>query len=842
MTDFATTLAHLKTLAPVALISAGPLGVLVAPTNPYFLAGTPSQAFAAAPRDLAAGLGYGEMAPLDPKPLFNKGGCGFLQHALLTGGVDYDQPQWNLTTLMATWLEGGEGLAHKLGNLHIGYDRDSTASLWARKRMERTSRGLGWPSCGAVQAAGSKHCAGCQHFGKIKSPLNLTRPIAPVVGPSVSQPAGSGGSPLGITATVTTAAGVPITLPYSFLLDSQGYICKQEPPTPTAPGNIVRVFSCKLSDAYASKTGKDNLLHFVTTVDKGCTQEVALTLGLIQGGGTNLLVALGEKGVKVFTAGEKYVKEFLMAFLTKLHDAQASLVSLPFGWWCSADPALPKTAGDRHGFVYGGNLYKDVGTVHRSGLGDARLRDNFQPCGSIEPWLTACKMITDQKRPELDCILAASFAAPLMVVTGKNSVLVSAHGTSGTGKSTALEVGLAVWGHVRLTKEVQQSTSRSVLQKMGETRNLPLYWDEISETAVQEHVFNTYFASTHGVGASRLNSKIEYQARPEWQTMMICCANISFTDYVVAKLKTSRGGLYRVLEFPVPDKDFVFGVGRAPGQMDQLTAARMITELEKNYGVMGERYARMLGRNPGAVDAFVLKTCNEFEKSVKATNAERYWVAACGTIIAGAALANSMGATLDLPALRKFLTGVYQQNRADMLEAGVEGGTTDHTMEALAGFFKKYLNETLWTDSFPSGKGRPEPITFISGPPTNYPHPIQIHWAVKARVLRICRREFLKYLADNKIPPRQVIEGLKDHFGATTAKAKIAAGTSYQCIQEALLCIPVDPGSPLEDQMLAHSVPQLPAPAPPETQVPTGLLEGAEQAAKDLALVKGQTP
>lgn len=651
-----------------------------------------------------------------------------------------------------------------------------------------------------------------------------------------------GPSGVAVTATVTTAQGVPIPLPYSFVIDSQGFICKQEPPTATAPGKIVRVFSCKLTDAYASKIGRDHYLHFVTTVDLGCTQEVALSMGVIQGGGTNLLIMLGERGVKVHTAGEKYVKEFLMAFLTKLHEAQASLVSLPFGWWTSNDPVLPKTAGDRHGFVYGGNLYKDTGTVHRSGLGDARLRENFQPCGTIQPWLDACKMITDQKRPELDCILAASFAAPLMVVTGKNSVLVSAHGTSGTGKSTALEVGLAVWGHVRLTKEVQHSTARSVLQKMGETRNLPLYWDEISEAAVQEHVFNTYFASTHGVGASRLNSKIEYQARPEWQTMMICCANISFTDYVVGKLKTSRGGLYRVLEFPVPDKDLVFGFGKAPGQMDQLTAARMITELEKNYGVMGERYARMLGRNPGVVDAFVLKTCNEFEKAVKATNAERYWVAACGTIIAGAALANSMGATLDLPALYKFLTAVYQQNREDMLEADVEGGTTDHTMEALAGFFKKYLNETLWTDGFPTGKGRPEPITFIAGPPSNYPHPIQIHWAVKSRMLRFCRREFLKYLAENKIPPRQVLEGLKTHFSAVMSKAKIAAGTSYQCIQETLVCIPISPGSPLEDQMLAHTAPSgMGGASVSEPVVPldTGLLEGAEQAAKDLALVRG---
>jgi hypothetical protein len=127
---------------------------------------------------LSTGLGHGEMAPLDLAPLLKKGGCEFLREALITGGKDYDQPMWNLTTLCATFLEEGERLAHKMGNKHVSYMAEETNEMWERKMRERHEKGLGWPSCSAIQAAGCTTCANCPHLGNIKSPLNLTGPAA----------------------------------------------------------------------------------------------------------------------------------------------------------------------------------------------------------------------------------------------------------------------------------------------------------------------------------------------------------------------------------------------------------------------------------------------------------------------------------------------------------------------------------------------------------------------------------------------------------------------------------------------------------------------------------------
>lgn len=839
MTDFVTALAHLKALAPAVLIGAS---VAAAPFP--LLQGTQAEAFNAEPCDsLSKGMER-ETLPLDPAPLFKKGGCGFLQHSLLTGGKDNGQPLWNLSTLMATWLEGGHGLAHKLGNLHPGYDRESTDRLWERKGMERASRGLGWPSCSAVQAAGGTQCGGCQHLGKIKSPLNLTKPrvLAPVVG----QPAGSGGLSL-VTAAVTTgAAGAPLNLPYGFLIDSAGYICKDIPATATQPGDAVRVFNCVLSLPYATLKDSTDLLNFVASTDLGHTVEVSLSLGAIQAGGTALHQLLGEKRVKINTAGKRYVEEFMSSWIAQCHAAQASAGALPFGWLVDTDVALPKTAGDRHGFVYGGLIHRDDGTINKSGVADPRLRQTYTPVGTIDPWIKACKMIVDQQRPELDVLVAAAFAAPLMIMTGKDAVLLSGWGKTGSGKSTAADVGMAVWGHLKRSKEVAKSTPKSVLEKMGMTKNLPLYWDEVSNTDGSiECVFNTYFDATHGIGGSRLNTRIDLQARAEWQTMMIAMANTSFVDEVVKKLTTSGGGLYRVFEYEIEHRDVKFGVDangktKAPGQINQLEAARIISELGTNYGHMGDKYARMLGRNIASVDAFVCKVINDFDTLVGGNQDERYWLAACGTLLAGAELANQIGACFNLTTMRDFLKVTYMENRKRMVEEAVEGGTENHTMEALAGFFKEYLNETLWTDTCHSGKGKPPPITFLAGPPANYPKPIQIHWAVNDRMLRICRREFLKYLHENKIPPRAVIADLERRFKAEVKKLTIAAGTTYQCVQEQLLCIPVPPHSPLEEQMCSHSNGVRPTQLAPEPPVETGLAAASAQAAVDLALVRKQ--
>jgi hypothetical protein len=99
--------------------------------------------------------------------------CAFISDALTSGGKDYSQPLWNLTTLISTFTEGGCADAHRMGNKHPGYSQQSTDDFYNRKEREKNEKGLGWPSCKTISGSGCTACQTCPHFAKGKSPLHL---------------------------------------------------------------------------------------------------------------------------------------------------------------------------------------------------------------------------------------------------------------------------------------------------------------------------------------------------------------------------------------------------------------------------------------------------------------------------------------------------------------------------------------------------------------------------------------------------------------------------------------------------------------------------------------------
>ena len=166
--DFATELAILSTIAPATATAPH--------ANRPLLPGRPASAFAGLdPKEsLAAGIGHDPLPPLDPTEIFKQ--CPHFREALKTGGNGYLQGLWNLDVLAATFWKNGNAFAHEMSRGYAGYSHDDTEALWERKLNERRDRGLGWPSCRAIQAEGCKHCSTCPHLAKGKSPLHLAAP------------------------------------------------------------------------------------------------------------------------------------------------------------------------------------------------------------------------------------------------------------------------------------------------------------------------------------------------------------------------------------------------------------------------------------------------------------------------------------------------------------------------------------------------------------------------------------------------------------------------------------------------------------------------------------------
>jgi hypothetical protein len=110
--------------------------------------------------DLAGGIEQPQAPPINIRTVA-AAGCGFISDALDTGGAAYANPLWNLTTLVATFTEGGRADAHEMAKGHPTYVPQETDDLFDRKMREREEKNLGWPSCQSIENAGCGACRNC---------------------------------------------------------------------------------------------------------------------------------------------------------------------------------------------------------------------------------------------------------------------------------------------------------------------------------------------------------------------------------------------------------------------------------------------------------------------------------------------------------------------------------------------------------------------------------------------------------------------------------------------------------------------------------------------------------
>lgn len=759
--DFAERLSFLTEVAPVATQT--PVSALPA----SFIGKTP---ILTATDKLSDGIGR-ESLPLPWEPVVE--GCAFIRTALETGGKDYSQPMWNLTTLAATFLEDGHELAHRMGRQHPGYDHRSTDELWERKLRERADRGLGWPSCQAIQASGCGDCATCPLFAAGKSPLTLAAQVR------------------------SSVSGLPAksvsVLPKTYVHDKDGFICKVE--EKESKGEVItlvhRLFNCKMDSFWAEKNVNADTLHFRISYDKGNYVMASITLADMCSGEIGKVLAKAK--VKINPDTKRFLEGFFVALLTKLHEEMEAQETYPFGWLSAGTETT--------GFIYGGRAFKDDGTDTPAGTADPKLGRWYSPKGQLAPWFQACKTVTDLQRGELDALIAVAFASPLMVCAGQRGTTISAWGDSGSGKSFAMEVGLAVWGDPTKTKDTTDATDKSIMNKMGALRHLPTYWDEVTDEVSQSRAVKVSFTQTSGTEQGRLTSSVEQRDRGSWASMLAISANISLIDLVIKKNPSHKGGINRVFEYHVDKND--------PSKLISATDAdRILGALAHNHGLMGLEYAKFLATNFKKVDTEVSTTRRKIETDLSATQEERFWTAALATLLVGAKYANQLGATLNLDLMERFLYSTFRANRERSASEGVNGGSMENTEETLSAYLKHRAHaHTLWVDGLKGRVGKPDAVTILHCPPPNIAsQEIHVVWDIPSRTLRISRKDLYGWLAAREIPVAHIGRGLIKNYAATIRKIVLAAGTTYKALPENVIEVHVEPNSAMEDIMLQYKM------------------------------------
>lgn len=727
--------------------------------------------------------------PLPFAPI--KAECGWLRHVHDTGGKDQTEPSWRDALRCSIFLEDGKTLIHEFGNAHPDYDSVETESKYDSAYLAKADKDLGYPKCKTISGNGAyEHCKVCPHHDKGKSPLNF--------GLVAAFEAEDDKEMLELGGTRPPA----MRLPKGYCVNEQQQVCSFIPTTiknnkPVA-GRLVLLISNVIRDPNLQMSGDQRGISFIAQADKAHDVEVFLDVNSVYRE-TGLLKMLPKNCVRYNPSVEAkiMVERFFKSWLDLLAEEDTPIVRDPSMGW-------KYEVGQRIGFVYCGKMHHGDGniTVIPQGSTEQKFYSFYMPTGSIEPWRRCVKLLVGRKRPELNIILAAAFAGPLTVFAGAlYGAFLSVWGEPGTAKSTAQQVGAAMWGHPKQTRESLNSTAKSIQGRLGRTKNLPTWQDDVQEEQHQQKLCEGLFVITEGMEGGRLNPDASYKDRLEWQSFVVLCSNTSFVDYLMRTYKSTTAGVRRVFEFEF-NKD-----PAEAGMINPIEASQAFAELEYNYGCMGAEYVPMLARDHKEIAKLVNNITEGFRQTVEGTSDESYWWGLCGILLAGAVLAGRLDVDLDVEEMKVFLIKAFLRNRRIRTEGGTEGGTQVNTEQAVTAFLNHYLgngNAIYTTKLF---EHRTLAMNVLASP--NIGRPVYIHVARDQRTILVSKRAFKKFLDDNDIRSRQVLDGMAKYFKAKERKHTLGAGTANSQAQE--LCVefvvPVGPGV-FDGVISAHGQPE----------------------------------
>ena len=700
--------------------------------------------------ELSAGIKGGKAAPAHLDDVAKE--CAFVAEALTTAGKDFTNPLWTLTTLIATFTDDARNDAHRMASGHPGYSVESTDELFDRKERERDEKDLGWPKCTTISGSGCKACQTCPHLAGGQSPLKLARPApaVPAVAPAPYQD----------------------DLPDGYQRRFDGVILRQQV---TDAGQTVFVPVCPyaIEEAWIEPRKQDWILHFTTETVPGRKEQVRLPFAMAVSK-EGLPKTLASQSMPLKEHDMKPFREFIVSYLQKLRQMRdAQITASPFGWVVNH--------GRLDGFSFGGRTITPSGE-RVSAQPDPQFAYQYTPVGNIDPWRVAAKMITDQKRPDLDAIIAAAFAGPLVRFTGQSGLLMSAYSMeSGIGKSTTLKIAQAVWGDPIKAMQSLNDTPLSVINKIGAVRSLPLFWDELKTEEDTKKFVNLTFQLSLGKERSRLQQDASQRAVGTWQTMLVSASNDSLIEYITRQTKTTTAGLYRIFEYVV-----------RPGVTAQRTnadASRIIAKLNDNYGRPGELYADFLGKNFEQVDKEVAKFLADIEQQVNGKPDERFWVSLVTCIVMGARYANQLGLTeIDEEALLKFMLTVLGNMRDERDMQPVDMKNVMNVADVLARFLGDMrARHTLKTDRIHVGRGKPGKGTVNVIGDASKLDAVYVQIGVQDGLIRVDANRFSMWLESNKYSRHIVSEALKNEFLMKWTNGRLGSGTDFAGMTQYIL-------------------------------------------------------
>lgn len=322
--------------------------------------------------------------------------------------------------------------------------------------------------------------------------------------------------------------------------------------------------------------------------------------------------------------------KFLPMFLSQLQRARAAnQIASRCGW-----------TDDRSGFVLGTVLYTKGAAEHVRPSGAPDEMKAYHSAGDEAKWRKAFDLVL-AGGPDRQAVLALSIAAPLMVFTGVDGVMLNAYSPeSGTGKSTLCDAALSIWGSPDKLRKDFRDTTNATSRLAAVVGNLPMVVDEF--TNIEGKALSDYvYTITQGREKHRMDSNAKLNLNADrWCLPTIVTSNNSIHD----KLQAYRPDA-------VAEAARVFELRMLPLQVpkEAMGALKLdLLALREHYGFMGPRLIQMyLANTPEQWQGTVSRRIAWWDQNVSADTSDRFRSVIAALIEIGCAIGISLGLAFD---------------------------------------------------------------------------------------------------------------------------------------------------------------------------------------------------
>jgi hypothetical protein len=713
------------------------VGVLGAHASPLNAVPQGNRANAGRSSNFSAGINENTAPPVDIEDLAIN--CGVIDDILDRAGNGDSEPLWNLAIYAASFTKDAHAAAYALSDGDPRFSQADTDKKLLEKINARAAGGLGWPTCEQF----SQHhvaCATCPFFAVKKTPFHHV--------PHNPQPTADA------TAQAFKPAGQDQLMP-------KGYFRNQL-------NHVYGTLAKKNGDPYVAQIinyaildgGIDpfdgSLLYDATIGGVDRWRELSVSSNTSP---QNLAGALAkDNGLYIDPKFYSAARDFFVAWVGHLQTIGKYKNQGGYGWQQNST------------FAYDDKVYSATGVepVFRG----KRSVPSFNAKGDVKPWQDAMALIYGEL--PLEAVVAASFGAPLMQLFGSESTVLSIYSSgSGVGKTTAMKIGQAVWGHPVSGMSILNDTSNAIVKKIGDLKNLPLYWDEIRTREQLEKMADIVFHVTQGKGKSRLTREATMQESASFCTMMIIASNYGIANTIYGQTESTEAGGLRIFEIEARGWD--------QREVSRLDGPSLLLALNENHGVVGQVYAAFLAKHRKTIAAMLEKVSLDLRDTYKLDPKERFWRATATAILVGAHLANLAGlASFDIDRLRQYLGEQIKHQQHGMVRH-------DHTTMQTSASAEGLLNEMiamqrnrglLTTEIIPyAGMGKPRPVNAVDTDLSRVGDAWIQYGRNDGRIRARCR-EFDKWMKDKHVNPEQIIDQLKKVYVVSKSKQSIGAGVA----------------------------------------------------------------